>query len=227
MKKTIVLLVVAVAGLVLALAPAAQAGLLDWTSSIDGGYRIAFVTETMSIATSTDITTYNTTVADDAAGSTLLDALGATWNCIGSTETVSAKVNTGTTLTDGGATDVPIYTPAGVLLATGNADLWDGTILALMARRDGTAIDYIYRAFTGSDNDGTPATSGDGRYLGFAGNIVSTRGNDPLNGWLRGDSSGNTSPNRHLFAMSEPIPEPATMLLLGLGGMMLRRRKRA
>ncbi|MBW8016643.1 MAG: hypothetical protein FVQ82_10680 [Planctomycetes bacterium] len=204
-KKLFSIVLLVLAALLFTLAPTAQAALLDWTSSIDGGYRIAFVTETMSIATSTDITTYNTTVADDAAGSTLLDALGATWNCIGSTETVSAKVNTGTTLTDGGATDVPIYTPAGVLLATGNADLWDGTSLALMARRDGTPITETYRAFTGTTPDGSSMTAGDGRYLGFVGDVRSTRGNDALNQWIGADSSGNTSPNRHLFAMSGVI----------------------
>jgi hypothetical protein len=242
MLKMKTISILAIAGLVLALAPAAQAALLDWTSSVVGPYRIAFTADGTSYgASSSDITSYNTLVAAEAAG-TDLNGLGATWNVIGSTQNVNARKNTGTyTLALDGAglyvaaDDVPIYTAAGVLIATGNSDLWDGSIAVAIAHIDGTPIipatagngwDY-HRVYTGTTSNGSSMTSGDGRYMGYDnGSFVrKARGGYTDGGWIGADNGGTSS---GLMALSNPIPEPATMSLLAIGGIaLIRRRRRA
>jgi hypothetical protein len=126
MKKSITLFVVA--GLVLALAPAAQAITNAPTDGYDvGAYRIAFTTTTLyAFDGSTDIGHYNGIVSGVAAGVSELNALGATWKMIGSTAAMSARVNTGTTATDGKVSsgDVPIYNVNGDRVADNNAALW-------------------------------------------------------------------------------------------------------
>ena len=123
----------AVAGLVLALAPTIQADIIppiDYT----GSYRLAFVTSTTTTPVSADIGTYNTFVTNAAAAITELDDLNTTWKVIGSTLAVSAKENTGTYITSDGsynaATDVPIYTTTGKLIALNNDALWGGSGIA-------------------------------------------------------------------------------------------------
>jgi hypothetical protein len=171
MKRLITLF--AIAGMVLALAPAAQAEVIP-PIGYDGPYRLAFVTTsiadaTFGGATSTNIADYNTFVTTAANLVPDLVALGTTWKCIGSTLTVDAKVNTGTYITTDGsynaATDVPIYTTTGLRIATGNADLWDGSIENPISFDDGTPIPVYVdhttpgtpETWTGTNNDGSSA----------------------------------------------------------------------
>jgi len=88
-------------------------------------YRLVFATDTATTGFSSDVTTYNNLVAMSADTEPALSALGTTWNAIASTSTVDARDNTGTNPASMG---VPIYNLAGQLVATSNADLWDGSI---------------------------------------------------------------------------------------------------
>jgi hypothetical protein len=97
-------------------------------------YRLVFVTSDTRDATSTNIADYNTFVQNAARSSSALNtALTAAgfnptsinWTAIASTSAVNARVNTATQTTD---TSRPIYRLDGALVATGYADLWDGSI---------------------------------------------------------------------------------------------------
>jgi hypothetical protein len=88
-------------------------------------YRLAFVTSTSTSATSSSIAYYNAFVTEAANLDPALESLGTTWTAIASTSTVTARDNTDTNPSSVG---FPIYNLAGQLIATSNANLWDGSI---------------------------------------------------------------------------------------------------
>ena len=142
--------------LAVALAGGAQAGtVVTVPTDLNPGdqYRLVFVTNGTRDAQSTDIADYNAFVTDQANLSTELAALGTNWSVIGSTSTVSARVNTGTD----GSGGVPIYLPVGGdhRIADDYNDLWDGTIghpLNIDQFGDSPRIAF---PFTGSRSDGS------------------------------------------------------------------------
>jgi hypothetical protein len=144
MKKMMTLL--AIAALVLAQAPAAQASPAPPFGHA-GGYRYAFKTTTAHRPTNSTIGFYNGIV--DAEGDT---ELASDWRVIGSTAADNARDNTGTTLEDSGATDVPIYNALGEKIWDGNTEMWDGTTTPLMA---------MIRHIDGAN----PTTGGDGQRI--------------------------------------------------------------
>ncbi|MCF7955715.1 MAG: PEP-CTERM sorting domain-containing protein [Phycisphaerae bacterium] len=199
-----------------------------------GPYRLAFITSTMHNAVSTDIADYNAYVQGlaDAAGIGMGGTYGdLEWNVIGSTATVDARDNTGTNpLVDG--VGVPIYLVDGTtLVANDNTDLWDGVYTG--SGQDNTGgvqhiIDqtengdvFAHWPFTGTNLDGTAALP-----LGSGGNVSQGQGNDPTRWIWRQWTWQNVSSELPMYAMSAVIPEPATMALLGLGGLTLLRRRR-
>jgi hypothetical protein len=222
-----------------------ELGILD--SSANGGinpvtgaawavgdtYRLAFTTSGVTDATSTDIATYNTFVQDaaDAAG------LGTGWNVIGSTLDMDAKDNTGTNVGDGVAT----FLMDGVTKAfDNNADMWDGRIESSYYH-DGEARDHwgIFldengemrsaEVFTGTQNSGVVDAA---RPLGNTNpeDLKITLGHSDFFRNDRWILRWNAPPTAELpvFGLSEVltvVPEPATMILLGLGGLVLRRRR--
>ena len=164
MKKLITLF--AVLGMVLALAPAAQADLPAWTDSIVGGYRIAFITAGTYVADQTDITTYDGYVEAEAqaAGSLVSDITG--WKVIGATVGVTARSHTDT-VGSGGANDVPIYDVNGNMIALGNEKFWGTTwagwmlsnadsLLATLTKKPDGTNQGADRVFTGIYADGSP-----------------------------------------------------------------------
>jgi len=200
-----------------------------------GPYRIAFVTLDRFNATNTIIGPYNTFVTTAATNVTELKDLGVEWKCLGSTKLTSAKVNTGTTLTDGGATDVPIYTTTGQRIADDNADLWDGAIQNPIFLEDGTLpVANTDAQWTGTDSDGSSAsdTVNGGSYLGsgWAGDDTANyvryvRGGYTDGGWISGVSNhdgyaGGSNPGGpailyHFMALSDPIvPPPAGTVII-------------
>ena len=267
LRKTIC--IVAVAGLVLALAP--TAALADGIPVTEprapvpppGGYpesyRLMFATETGFQAFSADVNWYNTQVdnaANNLGGETGSTVAGlSTWRCVGASLTVDARTNSKTLRPgDAGydaAWDVPIYNFAGEMLAASNANMWDGALQEPGYDTDGiwdawsyetgvepsalTAVNgNIYVAtWTGTDAGGN--IRGDGK--GFGGATVQTaRAERTWSGdWIawgggltpgipRGGEWNLAEPR--LYAISAPIPEPATMSLLALGGLALIRRRR-
>ena len=231
----------AVVGFVLALAPAAQAATILDTDPLamalgltEGAiFRMVFVTSTTTKAESKEIGDYNTfvnNVANNLAGNSgsIVAAYGWTWSVIGSTASMDAIENTGTQWTTA-APGFPIYLVGGYTdrVADTYQDIWDRSIKRSINRHQTGAlregVDMV--VFTGTDPYGyreSGSLLGDALPLcGYVG-ILGEGWTHYCDRWYYDASS--------LYAMSEPIrviPEPATMALMGLGGlgMLLGRRR--
>ena len=122
-------------------------------------YRLAFVTSGTTNATSSNIAYYNDFVTTQAALQSALSSLSTTWKAVGSTASISARDNTGTSP---GLTGVPIYRLDGVRIAANNADLWDGTLLSpLNMTQDSNYLEppTPIRVYTGSNYSGQGASN--------------------------------------------------------------------
>jgi hypothetical protein len=237
MKKLITLF--AIAGLVLALAPAAQAQ-VTLSDGHTGDYRIIFVTLAAHGAKDQTITPYNTFV--NAQGndvlSTQTEPLNTSWTVVGSTKNTSAKVNTSTT---GTGADIHLYTPTTTdgyyqRVAISYDDLWDGNIETAIQFGDGSVMgsNYGYDQWTGTESNGdTRPTGADGSYLGSGtggdgtaaqGRLITlARGNYTDAGWIEGPSdhdgdSPTFTKEMRFIGMSavlstEPIPPSGTVIM--------------
>ena len=144
---------------------------------------------------------------------------------VGATTTVDVFTNTGLAATGG----VPVYLVDGTLFATDSEDLWaigDGKVLNINESGEGN---HFGTAIHTGLNVG-PVTYA-GKELD-SGGTVGHGGSDPgYNPWYgNGDDWMGALGNTSLFAVSgviTPIPEPASMSLLALGGLglLLRRRR--
>lgn len=190
-------------------------------------YRLVFVTAGLATSSSTDIAVYNAFVSTEANSSSDLLALGTGWRVIGSTSSVDARTNTDTDPATG--VGVPIYNLAGLLVASGNADLWDGT-LANPINRDQFGNVVNQKVFTGTAAGGAGITD---RQLGGPNGFRVQYGEANLtsSGWTSIDWAGTGSP-LHYYGISDVIgiqavPIPGAFWLLGSGllGFFGLRRK--
>jgi hypothetical protein len=234
--------VFAVLGLVLALAPAAQAAPIVVPPDGTTRYRIAFQTIVPGRPTHSTIAWYNAFVTAAATNVPALAALNTTWYCIGSTTNTCAKTNTSALRpADPGydvANDVPIYTTDGRRIADNNTDLWDGSIQSPIRLEDGTEVwtggpgRPAQNVWTGTKVDGTSAGDGSGvsqdlNALGtgfgkfpdwiddLPNHIVMARGGSTDGAWINANSSGHAGLYRHFLALSAPIvgvPTPGTLV---------------
>ena len=161
-------------------------------------YQLVFITSQSVRATSTDIATYNIHVqsAADAAG--IGASEGVTWSAIASTPTVHARDNALV------GPDTPIFAMNMRLVATGFADLWDGSInqpinLTEFGRTNNTD------PWTGTNANGTAAT---GATLG-ASSGRAWCGNPASTGirWVH-NQTPPTSQSRPLYALSQELMVP-------------------
>jgi hypothetical protein len=182
------------------------------------------------------MTDFNADVTTAAGLITELAALGATWTCIGSTPTVDARDNSGTNPND--ETGIPIYTTSGLRIADDNADLWDGSIQNPIMLDDGTSggnltgippaqRSYADYTWTGSNTDGTGASSGDGRQLSTDGNLRVSRGGKIDAGWISGVSIGSAdSRGARFYGISDvinggtPAADPEITSITVAGGIL-------
>ena len=190
-----------------------------------GSYRIIFVTTGTLQPISSDIADYNTFVDTEAkdAASTETKDFSTTWTAVGSTGTVDARTNTGTT---GAGTNIHIYTPTATagtyqLVATSYTDLWDGSIATGIRYGDGTENNPglanlgSEQIWTGTNVDGTSASSGDGRELGSGpspNNIRLVRGGRTDGHWISSVSDHDASA-KHFMGISGLLPPPAAPVI--------------
>lgn len=195
-------------------------------------YRFAFHSSVKRTAVDTDIAVYNDWAQGLADASPLNIGAdeGVIWKIIGSTAQVDARDNTGTNPTvDAG---VAIFLLDGAtVVANDNADLWDGAVQNPIGITElGTA--WLHWPFTGTYKDGTAAPGHPSSFgaLGDAGDVHQGQAGVVTN-WIwrqwTGDPGATELP---MYALSEPltiVPEPATISLLGLGGLgaLMRRRR--
>jgi hypothetical protein len=229
-KQMMSLLVLA--GLVLALAPTAQAApIVIPGDGYTGPYRLVFATSSHPMADSSrTMTDFNADVTTAAGLITELAALGTTWTTIASAPTVDARDNSDT---NPSSTGIPIYTTSGLRIADDNADLWDGSIQNPIMLDDGTSggnltggqRSYSDYTWTGSNTNGTGASSGDGRQLSTDGNLRVSRGGRIDSGWISGVSinSADTRGAR-LYGISDvlggttPAADPEITSITVAGG---------
>ncbi|TRV14927.1 MAG: PEP-CTERM sorting domain-containing protein [Microcystis wesenbergii Mw_MB_S_20031200_S109] len=217
-------------------AGAAQAALVVVPPGLNPGdqFRLVFVTDGIRDATSSNINDYNTFVTNQVTGSALATELTnagfnlgtITWKAIGSTASVSAKVNTGT---DGSQPDVPIYLIDGNPVANNNADLWDGSIIRPIDRTQNDTSDPFSFIWSGSSSNGEALMSNLlGDPLSVAGGFTS----QSSNGWIDDQTAIDPVNLRSMYALSgvltKPggggitVPEPSSLLgFITLGGLML------
>jgi hypothetical protein len=185
-----------------------------------------FVTINIGGATATDISVYDNWVSADANADAALFALGTTWHVVASTQTVSAYDHIGGNFT------IPVYNLQGQLLATGAADLWDGSIDApvLYDEHGNAASGSPHNVWTGSTAQGGIYS---GQYLGASPFVEAGEVNNTSSAWIDagfGTADGGTY---RLFGISGTLtvpaaaPEPATIELLALAlvGMGCRHAK--
>jgi hypothetical protein len=227
-------LVVALALVLLGLAPAAWASIITPPGLSPGDpFRLVFISSQAHDATSTNIAVYDAFVAGlaSAAGLDTYNGSPVTWQALASTATTSAIFRLP-------ADTIPIYRLDGVALADGGgADLWDGTLDAPHSPTElGQPHPFPVPIWTGTDPSGNP--------LQPLGTELPTfgRANVATSDWVTASASPPV-PNtftQNLYAFSSvltaqtavPEPEPGTLTLLlvalgGLVGVHLNRRRRA
>lgn len=164
-------------------------------------FRFVFLTPTATVATSTDIASYNSFVQAQASGATFAGAT-VNWKAVGSTATVNARDNVG-----GYGTSVPVYLVTGTRvsdnLTTSAGGLWSSSLLAAVnIGIDGLAT-IRSDAWTGSSANGTGFPSE------TLGTVRPRRGSGTFTNaaWLDSRNSSNIS-SYLLYGVSEELVVP-------------------
>ena len=131
---------------------------IDWAlkpADVEGGesFRLLFATSTGRDAQSTDIADYNAFVQTRAKAGhgAITDAMGDQFKVVGSTASVDARDNTGTS-----GAGVPIYWLNGAKVADDYADFYDGSWDSSQFRNEsGNTAGAQFSLWTGSNEDGT------------------------------------------------------------------------
>jgi hypothetical protein len=195
-------------------------------------YRLAFVTDTVTSAESTDITDYNTFVTSDAANNSSLPTT--TWRAIGSTSGPisftaignAIGVDAADNITCGAACDssVPIFLVDGTQVAISADAMFSGTIVHTIDEdENGNNLDGSY-VWTGSNPAGTAAS---GSELGTRIPEFGITGSDESTMLSVGQFDGTVA--FPLYAISgeiSAVPEPASVTLLAFGSAALAFARR-
>jgi hypothetical protein len=199
-------------------------------------YRLAFVTEATTLASSTDIATYNSFVQSEAAASTAYTDLGTvSWNAIASTSSVNALVNTGTN-PDSSSSVAVFLMDGSTIFASNNADIWDVTATKWLNRTQNNISrqgNLPNTSIWGSWTAVWTGTGGNGTASNPLGNGTSVRlglmAAEPKF-WMSRSTNDGTTVSLPMYAMSEElviVPEPASLILVSAGSLLLiayRRR---
>ncbi|MFK7851297.1 MAG: PEP-CTERM sorting domain-containing protein [Akkermansiaceae bacterium] len=220
---------------------AANSGINPATGSawqVGDTYRLVFASSARRNATSTDINVYNGFVQGLADSSTLFTGT-ASWKAIASTQSVNARINTGTT---GSAGEAIFLTDGSTIIGTNYGDFWNGHAVGAQdidLDENGNGFGSNQNVFTGISSNGSTITD---RYLGTT--TISNNSLRVTTGQTNPNSTGrwaqqfnaNPTSQQRLYGLSDAltivelpdaIPEPSSIALLGLGGftLLLRRKK--
>lgn len=228
----------AIALLALGVTNSAFASLSDAINSLSPGdkYRVLFVTTSLTAATSTSISTYNTFVQTAAAAGSVTSSLGLSWMALASTLTDNAQTNASVLNTD--TSPVSFFNTNGDLLAVSGQDLWDGSLLVAVDYTENGSL-FGFFVWTGTFSDGL---SFDQRELGSL-----VPGADPnftvafggisnaVNSAWMVYSPGLTIELRSIYGLSSvavvpsavPVPAVAWLFATALGGLGFARRRSA
>jgi len=181
-------------------------------------FRFVFVTDGTTTATSSDISTYNTFVNNQAAGATYNGSV-ITWYAIASTSTVNAIDNVV------GPNVAPVYLPDGTLVTTSTTStgLWSGTLShAINEDLNGTMVASTAIVFTGTGQSGTAASPNPfGSIQGVTqAGFTSSTGTS----WTNGQPQDASQP-LPLYGISQiliatptvAVPEPSTLWMAASG----------
>lgn len=159
-------------------------------------YQLIFVTGATTNAESTDISTYNTFVTNEAALNPLLPS--ATWNAIGSTATVNASDNAPNVMV--GDSYLPVYNTQGIEVS-GAAGLYSGTLSSpVLYDQSGSEPGSNILPWTGTSPTGVVETNAP---LGSP-DPAAGDGRDVSNAWLF-NTTGTSFTERYVYALSTPI----------------------
>jgi hypothetical protein len=176
-------------------------------------YRLVFVTSDASTAASANIADYNAFVTAEADDNPALAALDATWVAIGSTDTVNAIDNIGSSVAS-----VGIFRLDGLEVAAGTAGLFSGPLMNPLDLTQFNTTPTCCGVWTGTEPNGMEAT---GTGLGSLSGQV-TFGSYLNNGsnWVDFTVFPETA-GLGMYAISSELtvaaPEPATIGLSALG----------
>ena len=191
-------------------------------------YRLVFVTSTTRDASSPNIADYDRHVTMAATAVPALDALGTTWNAIGSTsEPGGSDARDFTNTNPFTWAGVPMYRLDGVRVADDNADLWDGKIDSPISYTE-LGTDVSTWVWTGTWEDGTsdfPFILGGNPGTGTQTVQTGTTSSTDFD-WVATRNPEFYLVSYPLYAISGVLPEPATFSLLALGLLGLRRRRK-
>ena len=210
--------------IVMMTAPVAHAALATPSGLSPGDqFYWVFITSAGSIATSTDISAYNTFVDNEAAAEDAWTAeVAGDWKAIGSTADDDARDNVGTIIH-------PIYDLNGNMIAMDGSDLWDGSIAyPIGTTQYGTTSGSSAHVWTGTQSNGTVATDAG---LGSSAPMIGENHPSDINKlWIEWKTYANNEANWPMYAISPVqtvVPSPSALWLLGSGliGIVGIRRK--